>query len=139
MSRNVTIERDVTASGDGAPRPWTLWQRTPCPEWCVARHQDGDHPDDRACVGAGEEVELSMGEPVRMPLDGYALPVARLYLSRGYREISPRLEFCDGDSPSVDMTLDQAEDLAEKITRLVAEARRPGVRPLRAVRGEASA
>lgn len=23
------------------------WQRDPCPSWCVVRHQEDDHPDDR--------------------------------------------------------------------------------------------
>jgi hypothetical protein len=102
-----------------------------CPAWCVARHEDKDHPHDRMHSSDYQSVVLSMeaaydgaihpagsdNAPMWVPLD---LHVA---LEQDWREIEARIVIEYGNDQSVSLTVDEACELAADIIQVVASAR----------------
>jgi len=105
-------------------KPLVIWQAKPCPEWCVARHSDADHPEDRTHYGTDHEVTMSQQRAHDMLGGRWTLPVVRAFLAQHHREIGPRIELGNDGKAWFDLTLDEAEELTGGLSQLIAQGRR---------------
>ncbi|WP_433174179.1 DUF6907 domain-containing protein [Actinoallomurus sp. CA-150999] len=104
-----------------AKRPY--WLPEGCPPWClrVPEHSNDDHPDDRTHAGEDASVTLTAADP--LDLDGEAEEM-RLYLLQHYREREPLIWLGRNETnQGGHLTLDEAEELAGELRRLVKIAR----------------
>jgi hypothetical protein len=116
----VVAEGEATLTGDEmnmAQRPF--WLDTPCPDWCDGYHDNRDLPVDRRHVSSSQgAVQLTQAEAVPTD-DGQWLPQEiHLVLAQHVREIEPVVLFRTRATATVwHLTLDEARDLAEALTR----------------------
>lgn len=95
------------------------WMPEGCPDWCLrgVEHRDDDHPEDRSHAGPDASVTLTAADP--LDLDGEPEEM-RLYLLQHHREREPRIWLGRNDTnQGGHLTLDEAEDLAEHLRRMV--------------------
>ena|ERR1017187_2117989 len=136
MSSSTTIsplgtpdvaERDA-AQADVTIPPY--WLTGPCPDWCPSgEHHGEDHPDDRRHISEGRHITLS-AEAADRTTDrvegsvGAVVPaVLSVYLNQHYREIDPLVAVSHNESPSMYLTLSEAEELVQALLGLVQDAR----------------
>lgn len=110
----------MTEQGTGAPaRP--IWQTIPCPAWCVGNHHDIDGMDARECVSDYGVIPLTtenaliakVGETLEGELD-----TVHVALEQRFREVAPRITIYRADGHGYGMTLEEADQLIEHLTRL---------------------
>ena len=117
----------VRAAADAPTVPTvpTWLQGRGCPSWCEwsDNHREHDHYDDRTHTGAFRTVILTAVDDRRVDLDDEPDAV-RASLYQHYREIGPRVELSRDERPAdIQLTLDEAEELARKLIELVAIGR----------------
>jgi len=107
-----------------------IWQTTPCPAWCVEKHRDLDHPDDRIHWSDWHGTKLTTmdTENVGSPDEpAWALHNATVNLFQNYREVEPRITLVDDMhercSYAMHLSLDEAEQIAFKLLDLVRKGR----------------
>ena len=95
------------------------------PHWCTGLHADGDFYDDRAHYGEALDVPLSTAEPIEgYTEDARMADFLRVHVERHYGKAGPRI-YIDRNEDRTEyvLTLAEAEQLAQVLTGLVAQAR----------------
>ncbi len=108
-------------------RPY--WLKRACPSWCVATHEDGDHPEDRihwpddsppvllslhtSVSAAGESCSDQAYRPQQLEVD----------LEQHADAVEPVVKFViEGATAVLRLTLDEAEQVGAAVGRVVAMA-----------------
>lgn len=111
----------------GTAKPAPAWLTTPCPAWCIDRHGEGDHPDDRLHVSRTLSQPLLTMDPVN-----YGPPTEPDYrpleltgsLTQHYLQAEARIVIDDTEFEFARyLTLDEAEGFAGQLLELVRAAR----------------
>ncbi|UGQ09118.1 hypothetical protein LO772_19365 [Yinghuangia sp. ASG 101] len=97
--------------------------------WCVMRHSDEDRPDERDHYGEDLTVDLSLAAGERAN-NGTFLPLRMsAFLRQHDRNAEPSIELGHEGKNGIELTLDEAEQVAAHLVRLVVVAREAQARP----------
>jgi hypothetical protein len=109
-----------------------LWLSNGCPSWCVEKHHERDHREDRFHVSVMTDRFLTLHDPVEMSdgaRDWWEPERVRLYLRQHVTDAEPTVCMFRGDTADgVEMMLEEARAVAERLADLV----RQGAGPSRA-------
>jgi hypothetical protein len=112
-------------------QPLAVWQTEPCPTWCVFRHDDDEHPEDRTHFGETYSVKL-LREPAvdygSQKEHDWQLTEMRAYLRQHIDQVEPVVSVMRNDGGGADQIgefrLCEAADFGRTLRDLVAEGRR---------------
>lgn len=108
--------------------PRVYWLTSPCPEWCIGDHGDGDAGSDRDHRSQWQghvPLVLEPGEKMSGGLPHQPEYVTS-HLEQGYREIGPRIWCGKGETNhGWHMTPEEARELAATLNAAVALATSP--------------
>ncbi|OXM73071.1 MULTISPECIES: hypothetical protein [Amycolatopsis] len=107
------------------------WQDRACAPDCIGHHEDGDHPDDRACQSSWEDrVTLTCFEPtVRYFGESKVVDPAEVlvFFRREWREAEPCVfvepELLRPDLPRLRLTLAEADRMGRALRTAVRRAK----------------
>ena len=102
-----------------------VWQVTPCPPWCVARHTDSDLIDERECVSAYQTVPTSLHAAVAIPVPGgrrMVLDEIRTGLETPTPSVPADVVLAVGDDTYRRLTPTEARQLATQLTAAADQA-----------------
>lgn len=102
-----------------------IWQTTPCPPWCIAVHDDMDHPDVRECVSDAGITPLTHEDTLDVPTPngmGVALDTLHTTTEMPFGGV-PRVTTSRGTGACTTFSLDEAEQHAMQLMAAVRAGR----------------